>query len=767
MTQTLTQKSMLARLLANENIEVVQGNYPTAFFDVEKRVLGLPFFNNDISKDLYDLLVGHEVGHALFTPADGWHDSEKEVPNAPRALINIIEDIRIEKKILRQYPGLVACFKRGYKDLLDRNFFGIDGEDVSEMNLLDRLNLFSKSRGLVDVEFADDEKALVEQAMSVETWDDVLKSCSNIADFLGMVKPSEEEMDEQQIEASMPIQSDGSDENEGDDESGQTMSMPAPDTDEEPNEEESDSSSEGEEEGDSEEQGDSGSEGDESEDEGKSEGSGDESTEEEATQESTDTSVSGKEGGRSAQQKTKMKDITSKTDEAFRENEKSLVNNITTGGDNVYLKGMSRDMFNHVKIKTEKLESHRKEMNSYEYVKFPQDKYDAWMKDAKAQVNLLVKEFEMRKAAYRTMRARTSTKGSLDVTKLHKYKYDDQLFKQVTQLADAKSHGMMMLVDFSGSMYRQIESVMRQSLIMGMFCKRVGIPFEVLGFTNSTGKQHSEGRMLDLKENLHTKVLTGDVQMTEILSSRMTKAMFERQQKWMYNVWRHMYYGQNGYDNMRGTPLYEALMGVHYALEDFLARHPVQKMNLIVLTDGWGDSVQTQNGVDMAHVDEGARPWFNPLRGNRQFLDFRGKTLEVELNRRTSPNDKFGLQQVLLNNIKEEFGATVCHYFVAESPREYKAEIVRATNCEWDDAQTLVNASRKKGAFIVDGDQGYDRRFILEARGDVLKRRDGDTDTLDINAEMTAAQIATAFKKSSNGRSKQRFFSQKFAEMIA
>jgi hypothetical protein len=767
MTQTLTQKSMLARLLANENIEVVQGNYPTAFFDVEKRVLGLPFFNNDISKDLYDLLVGHEVGHALFTPADGWHDSEKEVPNAPRALINIIEDIRIEKKILRQYPGLVACFKRGYKDLLDRNFFGIDGEDVSEMNLLDRLNLFSKSRGLVDVEFADDEKALVEQAMSVETWDDVLKSCSNIADFLGMEKPSEEEMDEQQIEASISIQSDGSDENEGDDESGQTMSMPAPDTDEEPNEEESDSSSEGEEEGDSEEQGDSGSEGDESEDEGKSEGSGDESTEEEATQESTDTSVGGKEGGRSAQQKTKMKDITSKTDEAFRENEKSLVNNITAGGDNVYLKGMSRDMFNHVKIKTEKLESHRKEMNSYEHVKFNQGKYDAWMKDAKAQVNLLVKEFEMRKAAYRTMRARTSNKGSLDVTKLHKYKYDDQLFKQVTQLADAKSHGMMMLVDFSGSMYRQIESVMRQSLIMGMFCKRVGIPFEVFGFTNSTGKQHSEGRMLDLKENLHTKVLTGDVQMTEILSSRMTKAMFERQQKWMYNVWRHMYYGQNGYDNMRGTPLYEALMGVHYALEDFLAKHPVQKMNLIVLTDGWGDSVQTQNGVDMAHVDEGARPWFNPLRGNRQFLDFRGKTLEVELNRRTSPNDKLGLQQVLLNNIKEEFGATVCHYFVAESPREYKAQIAHAAKCDWDVAQTLVNASRKKGAFIVDGDQGYDRRFILEARGDVLKRRDGDTDTLDINADMTAAQIATAFKKSSNGRSKQRFFSQKFAEMIA
>ena len=231
MTQTLTQKSMLARLLANENIEVVQGNYPTAFFDVEKRVLGLPFFNNDISKDLYDLLVGHEVGHALFTPSEGWHDSEKEVPNAPRALINIIEDIRIEKLILRKYPGLVAGFKRGYQDLLDRNFFGIDGEDVSEMNLLDRLNLFSKSRGLVDVEFADEEKDLVKQAMSVESWDDVLKTCSAIAEFLGMEKPAEEETEMQEIE--VQVQTSGSDENEGEDEQESTSSSDMSDEGEE------------------------------------------------------------------------------------------------------------------------------------------------------------------------------------------------------------------------------------------------------------------------------------------------------------------------------------------------------------------------------------------------------------------------------------------------------------------------------------------------------------------------------------------------------
>ncbi len=97
---------------------------------------------------------------------------------------------------------------------------------------------------------------------------------------------------------------------------------------------------------------------------------------------------------------------------------------------------------------------------------------------------MTAKEFEMRKAAFRSVRARTSTKGSLDVNKLHAYKYDDQLFKQVTTLADGKNLGMMMLVDYSGSMSNVMPSVIRQTISLVLFCKRVNIPFEVYGFTS-------------------------------------------------------------------------------------------------------------------------------------------------------------------------------------------------------------------------------------------------------------------------------------------
>ena len=114
-------KSILAKLLANENISIQYGNFPTAFFDVEKRVLGLPLWKSS-SRFLTDLLIGHEVGHALYTPKDGWHDSSIEIPGCPRSYVNVVEDVRIEKKIQSKYPGLVRSFKLGYKELFARNF---------------------------------------------------------------------------------------------------------------------------------------------------------------------------------------------------------------------------------------------------------------------------------------------------------------------------------------------------------------------------------------------------------------------------------------------------------------------------------------------------------------------------------------------------------------------------------------------------------------------------------------------------------------------
>ena len=187
----LQKKSVLARLLANENISVRQGNFPTASFDVVNRVLNLPNWK-DMSNDLYDMLVGHEVSHALNTPSD---PEVLNIPNVPFSFVNIVEDIRIEKLIMRKYPGLVGNFTRGYDELMEMDIFGTKDQDLNEMPFMDRLNIKSKGRAAVEVEFSDEETPYFEKAMAVETFEDVREVVLELAEWLR----SKNEIDENDI----------------------------------------------------------------------------------------------------------------------------------------------------------------------------------------------------------------------------------------------------------------------------------------------------------------------------------------------------------------------------------------------------------------------------------------------------------------------------------------------------------------------------------------------------------------------------------------
>ena len=120
-------KSLLAKLLASENLTIEHGNYETASMDVKNRVLRLPIWK-EMSGSLYDLMVLHEVGHALYTPEDGWHESASDKGAGYKSFLNVVEDARIEKFARRDYPGLVGPFLRGYKTLIKNDFFGsLDG----------------------------------------------------------------------------------------------------------------------------------------------------------------------------------------------------------------------------------------------------------------------------------------------------------------------------------------------------------------------------------------------------------------------------------------------------------------------------------------------------------------------------------------------------------------------------------------------------------------------------------------------------------------
>ena len=156
----MMMKNTIAKLLAEEDIFVVHKQMETAYFDVKNRELGLPIWKENTMEAVEEeLLVCHEIGHALYTPLDMLENSQ--LRKIDHSVVNVLEDARIEKKVKNKYLGTVRLFNAGYESLIKKDFFGTSGKDLSDFNLIDRINLFFK--GNTDVVFSDEEKVWVDR----------------------------------------------------------------------------------------------------------------------------------------------------------------------------------------------------------------------------------------------------------------------------------------------------------------------------------------------------------------------------------------------------------------------------------------------------------------------------------------------------------------------------------------------------------------------------------------------------------------------------
>ena len=169
-------KSQLAKLLATEDIVVEHKHVETAQFNVDTRVLILPLWEK-ASNYVYDMLVGHEVGHALFTPNV---DPPKDIPHQ---FLNVVEDARIEKLMKRKYLGIAKSFYRGYNELADNDFFELDGEDISNLNLADRANLYFKIGSFLDVPFSTPEVEIITLIKNAETFTDTIAAAEALYNY--------------------------------------------------------------------------------------------------------------------------------------------------------------------------------------------------------------------------------------------------------------------------------------------------------------------------------------------------------------------------------------------------------------------------------------------------------------------------------------------------------------------------------------------------------------------------------------------------------
>ena len=710
-------KETLAKLLATENLIVEHRKVSTASFDVEKRVLTLPMWDR-ATPLVYDLLVGHEVGHALYTPNEDW--KQGKYAQVPMSFVNVVEDARIEKLMKRRYAGLSKTFYNGYQQLHDQDFFSIEDEDMSAMAFIDRLNLYYKIGAYHMIEFSSEEKLFVDRTGKVESWEEVLELSH---DIYGYLKSKQEEIAQPKVNLDDLKQGQGQEEEKN------------VDVEVEPSDALSETPT--------------------SDSTGVSEDSEDDQEDEEETINSTS-------GGQT-------NEFESSTDSAFQENQQELINQY--GQETSYLNIPDSIDIDRIVVDCDMLQEYITEF--YNDDKFKLDSYDSrlldtinqeyakFKKSAAKGVNYLVKEFEMKKSANAYSRSSVSKTGVLDCSKLHTYKFNEDLFKKVTVLPDGKNHGLVFILDWSGSMGNVIHDTVKQLLNLLWFCKKVNIPFEVYAFTYEfpySDKDIDEDGLKDLQKlKVNDLYLHKTFRLMNLLSHTRTSSEFDRD---CLNLWRlsnfTRYYGSTMVPNgltLSGTPLNETIVALHKILPKFIEETGVEKVNTVFLTDGESNGIGRVVKMNEKYYPEG-RLGKVSVNTNCQLRDTKkGRTYATFNDHDWSTS----VTHTLLSNLKDNFPTIKFISYRVVEPRDVSGIHYYYTG---DYSETNKKKWSKERSAILNT-TGYDAMYAIAST--TLNQ----SDDFEVADDATTAQIRAAFKKSLKSKAANKKILSSFATMVA
>jgi len=705
-------KSQLAKLLATEDLIVEHKQCETASFNVHTRVLTLPMWER-ASNDVYDLLVSHEVGHALFTPDENW----LEKVAIPPQFVNVVEDARIEKLMKRKYLGLAKTFFKGYQELNDEDFFSIHDGDIDDFNLADRANLYFKVGNFVDISFDSEEKVLIQKIAEVETFDEALKVAEEL--YLFCKKEKEEKVDD------MPVPP----------EVGEGGQSQTPTSQSQP--------SDGEGGGDS-------------------EGQSDPQIPQQNNEEGDwDTPVA-------------SDDPEVQTADALQSKLQDLVD--SDAWENVYVEIPKVDLKyiiaenSVVHDDIDKWFTHQQNNCHHPIFQRADDEFIKFKRNAQKEVNYLVKEFECRKAADSYARATTARTGVLDTSKLHTYKYNEDLFKKVSVIPDGKNHGLIFVLDWSGSMSKVMLDTIKQLYNLIWFCKKVSIPFEVYAFTNEWKKpeiDYEKGEIVkpadwtssyEKKENL--LAVHEQFSMMNLLTSRVNGKQLEHQ---MINIWRCARAFGDYYSSvysvptrlgLSGTPLNEAFVCLHQILPQFQEENKLQKVQCIVLTDGEANHLCRHVMVK--------RHWENePYMGTRQltggvtFLRDRktGNTYQV-------PYGWHGFSDLMLQNLRDNFPTVNFVGIRVLESRDANHFMKLYYDQNSDEFRKIQNEWKKQRSCTIKT-SGYHAYFAMSAAS--LSQES----EFEVDSDASKAKIKSAFIKSLKTKKLNKKVLGEFISLVA
>lgn len=758
-TLNIDTKSQLAKLIATENITVQQNNVKTASFDVVNRILTLPIFKTD-SKDVTDMLVAHECAHALFTPTNGWKkvSDDEEL----RSYVNVLEDCRIDKKIQKKYPGVVTNYVNGFEILNRQNFFGLKDKDYdTDLMLIDKVNIFYKSSKKLQFNFSNTDNLWLKQVDSLKSFNDVVTLAKKMLEWQKKEIKKLKKLPD--FDNHILVENYDLNNNENDSQDSKDLDK----------------------EGDSEKSNEEGKDKQESP-EGKTESESDQDKPAVGDKIAKDEDATG--GG--AVGSGGESQLTSITNNWFEGHKEKLLDQSKS----YYYRSIPEPKLDKVIhsnenfIKDMKLSFRQDAATARNYLPYLNKEYKKFTNDSKKTIMYLVKEFEMKKAATAYKRSTTNKTGTIDPLKLHSYKFNDDIFKRLSVSPDAKNHGMMMLLDWSGSMSDTIFKTVQQTIQLVYFCQKTNIPFELYFFSSEMDKDNN----VDYRGNKRSKGFKykpGDmgvdrIKLVNVASHKLKKQKLDESLMYLYHLamyydnrytWRQSFNAQEykpdsvqipGEYYLGSTPLNEALIIMLKLVPLFQKKYSIEKMNLITLTDGGGNygCSETMKLDPESNTLIGEYP---DHRGNTDVFIYKKKNHEVK-------DDFYGYRSsgftgTILNLLRKYHGITTIGFYLIKRIRRFESEHYFKTqdmSMSYDKREVIYQKNRtlfNKEKVCAVPQKGYDDYYVVNAKDMKVE----NTDLSTVSSDMKTGRIKQLFSKSMKGRITSRVLLNKFIEKVA
>jgi hypothetical protein len=350
--------------------------------------------------------------------------------------------------------------------------------------------------------------------------------------------------------------------------------------------------------------------------------------------------------------------------------------------------------------------------------------------------------------------------------KVYAYKLQDDLFKRVTSLPQGKNHGMILLVDWSGSMNEVLKDTMKQVINLAMFCNRVQIPYRVYAFTTDyndkkaeTVEEHEayrawrsarreENNLIDSADRFH---------LLEFFNNKMTTSEFNSMAR---RVLDYRFHWNEGY-NTGGTPLNEALVYCYKTLGTFIKNNNIEKTTFITLTDGEGGTLNTYSS---GRFDDTRTEIVDGVYKRIKIKNFikdeaTQKTYEIG---RLSGNQT----EMILRMIKDRYNISSVGFHICQNRGRDLRCVANSNLPDFNgDIYALIDSWKKEfraQGFASVKNTGRDELFLIPQSS--TKIQEGE---MDVKADANARAIAKNFGKFLNVKKTSRVLLNRFVGLVA